>query len=157
MEATRQTHKWGYSDILYHDDHVCMARAVGLKGGQSSLHHHNYKRNVFIALHGFVEIWSESGKVIATIDKIRRPVFVAPPGMKHRMVFATDAILYEFYTAGLNRELDMDDIVRMDVGKLPTESEGDCEHAFLRGVIPGMEEPWEVLRRLERRTLGSPN
>lgn len=143
-------HKWGYSEILYADDHCTVARAVGLKGGRSSLHHHRHKQNAFLILHGFVEIWNESDKVLVKLDNNRRPVFVAPPGLPHRMVFATDAILYEFYAASLNKTIDPNDIVRKDVGRKPDERRSGCEcHAFAgrlslpdpQGVLATFSDP----------------
>jgi oxalate decarboxylase/phosphoglucose isomerase-like protein (cupin superfamily) len=112
------SHRWGYSEILFTSAEVCLARAVGVAGGASSLHTHRDKSNLFHVLHGFVEIYGTEGKIV-TLDKHRHPVFVAPPGMVHRMVFQSDAILFEVYTAALNRTVQLDDIQRLDDGRYP--------------------------------------
>jgi len=120
-----QSHRWGYSEILFASAEVCLARAVGVAGGASSLHTHRDKANLFHVLHGFVEIHGEQGKLI-TLDKHRHPVFVAPPRMVHRMVFQTDAILFEVYTPGLNRTVQLEDIQRLDHGRYPEHLDRDA-------------------------------
>lgn len=128
-----QSHRWGYSQILFESPEVCLARAVGLAGGQSSLHTHQAKDNLFFVVAGRVEIWNATAK-LATLAHDKRRVMLAPADMPHRMVFVTDAILFELYSPKAGCEVNANDINRRDNGRRPTiealEAARQAAHPF---------------------------
>ena len=113
-------HSWGWSRHLYVGGTTSLAEAVGRASGASSLHVHKDKSNAFIVHDGIIEIWGEASLFVHL-----RPQqsFVIPPGVVHRMVFLTDAVLHELYQASAGRQLDLADIVRIKPGWKPGEKE----------------------------------
>jgi len=113
-------HHWGVSQHLYVGRDESLAIAQGKAGGASSLHTHQGKGNGFFVVQGIVEIWSQHG-LRAQMEP--KGGYWSPAGEIHRMVFITDALLYEFYRGHNGRPIDLEDIQRFDVGWRPGERE----------------------------------
>jgi len=96
-----------------------MAKASGREGGASSLHFHEGKHNTFIVQWGTVEIWGEHTR-LAILHA--GSCFVTPAGVHHRMVFATDASLFELYYPVEGDEVHKNDIVRLAPGWTPEDA-----------------------------------
>ena len=108
--STRR-HSWGWSFRLHSGRSEELWVARGRAGGASSCHYHEQKSNLFMAVSGEVEIWTAGQVLFCQRD---HPV-IMPAYRPHRMFFASDAELYEFYIADPGELLDPDDIVRLDV------------------------------------------
>lgn len=115
-------HTWGTSKHLVVTERFDVAYAVGEAGGASSMHVHNAKHNVFLCLTGVVEIRGPEDDVLALLHP--HEAYTAPAGLHHRMVFVTDATLYEFYYPVDDNgggTIDLADIHRIDGGWSPQE------------------------------------
>ncbi len=114
------THPWGTSKHLVVTERFDVAYAEGKAGGASSMHVHDHKHNVFVCLTGIVEIRGVDEAVLAELRP--RESYTAPAGLYHRMVFVTDATLYEFYCPVDDNgggTIDLADIHRIDGGWTP--------------------------------------
>ncbi len=113
-------HTWGWSRHLLVTDKFDLALADGHAGGASSMHTHRGKHNTFLVLTGTVEIVGADGEVLALLNP--HDAYTAPVNVPHRMVFVTDATLYElYYPVAGNGGIDLDDIQRLDGGWKPGE------------------------------------
>jgi len=119
----RNEHLWGRSTHLYLSEKLDLAVATGKAGGASSMHTHRHKANTFIV---------ESGTVIIELDE--RAVKLSagesttiPAGYAHRMIFKTDARLYELYYAIPGQMIDLADIQRLKPGWKPDEGSHDAQ------------------------------
>ena len=115
-------HTWGVSRHLVVTEQFDLALAEGHAGGASSLHTHHGKHNTFLVLTGTVELLGAEGELLARLDP--HESYTAPAGLPHRMVFATDARLYEFYYPldDNGGSIDLGDIQRLDAGWKPGEA-----------------------------------
>jgi len=118
--ATLQNkHTWGTSRHIVVTEKFDLAIAHGHAGGASSMHTHQRKHNTFLVLTGEVEIVGADGDSLAVL----RPheSYTAKVGVPHRMVFITDATLYEFYypVDDNGGTIDLGDIQRLDRGWKP--------------------------------------
>ena len=133
-------HTWGWSFRLHWGPREELWLARGRAGGASSYHYHEAKSNVFIVASGEVELWS-AGEVV-----ICKPgaSYLMRPFIPHRMVFRTDAELYEFYVVEPGELLDPGDIVRMRdgwaPGKGPDRYEGELEAMIEAAKKPAEDE-----------------
>lgn len=132
---TKKTHSWGESWLIHVDADCSLHEARGRAGGASSLHLHAGKHNAFLVVAGSIEIWDRSGllKRLGPTD-----AYMAPARQPHRMVFQTDAVLYEFYRAAVpDHTLDLLDIDRLEPGWSPEDRPGQisrCDGSpFLMG------------------------
>jgi len=110
-------HRWGWSRHLFVGERVSVSEAFGLKGGASSLHKHIHKANSFLVLVGHVCLTDQDGNVIK--DVMPAESFAVTPGTLHRMEFREDSALHEVYQAVGPWSIDLDDIVREDLGWEP--------------------------------------
>lgn len=111
---------WGKSIHLHIGFNTDLAFAKGLAGGASSLHIHHQKHNTFVVDDGVLEIWGHGLTLIAHLEAGQS--YAVSAGVEHRMVFLTDARVYEFYHA-LANGLSLDDIKRIEPGWKPGERE----------------------------------
>ncbi len=110
-------HRWGWSRHLYVGERVSISEAYGQQGGASSLHVHRYKVNSFLVLRGHVCLTGPDGEVIQ--DLVQGQTFMVSTGIPHRMEFRKDSALHEVYQAVGGWPVDLDDIVREDLGWEP--------------------------------------
>jgi len=110
-------HQWGVSTFLYVGAHSSLAIACGKANGASSLHFHAEKHNAFLVQEGIIEIWGKGQIFLARVGP--QEAYVSPAGEVHRMVFLTDATLYEFYRTKDGQILRLDDIARIEDGWVP--------------------------------------
>ncbi len=114
-------HTWGTSRHIVVTEKFDLAYAEGHAGGASSMHTHRNKHNVFLVLTGEVLIEGADGDPLAVLCP--HTAYTAKAGVPHRMVFLTDATLYElYYPVDENGgTIDLGDIQRLDKGWKPGE------------------------------------
>lgn len=117
----QNSHKWGVSRHLVVTERFDLAFAEGHAGGASSMHTHRRKHNVFMVLVGTVEIHGVDGLLVRLNP---HESYTAPANLPHRMVFVTNANLYELYyqVDDNGGTIDLGDIQRLDDGWKPGEA-----------------------------------
>jgi mannose-6-phosphate isomerase-like protein (cupin superfamily) len=108
-------HLWGQSTTLHVDGETELVRCAGYAGGASSLHLHRRKFNTFMLVSGKMRLSIEETDVIMSGGDS----FTVRPGVRHRMAFVTDALLFELYAAIPGGSIEPGDIVRFDEGRKP--------------------------------------
>ena len=110
-------HRWGWSRPLFVGERVAVFEAYGQQGGASSLHFHKYKTNSFLVLRGHICLTGPDGAGIQ--DVLQGESFMVMAGRLHRMEFREDSALHEVYQAVGPHPIDLDDIIREDLGWEP--------------------------------------
>ncbi|MCP4540262.1 MAG: cupin domain-containing protein [Chloroflexi bacterium] len=124
-------HAWGYSQFVFATPFESLAKATGKAGGASSLHYHRHKHNTFAVIRGTIKIQFSGAKAnrleMSQFELLEQgESFTAPAGVKHRMIFLTDATLHELYQATKGHLVQSDDIVRLMSDWAPDHS-GESE------------------------------
>ena len=113
-------HAWGFSRLLWESPSASAYSFTGMENGQSSMHYHKTKANVFICATGQIRIVYRTGEAEATDFTVigEHESVTVPAGVAHRMEFVEDSTGFEFYYDETGR-VDPSDIVRLDVGWTP--------------------------------------
>lgn len=103
------TKPWGLQVRLVRDGVVAIDKIIVRKDGQSSMHRHHRKDNLFVVVAGELLLSDKSGPV-ARLKVGSTHVF--PRGWWHRFTALTDVVAYELYTSTDGKTIDDEDIER---------------------------------------------